>query len=360
MTELIPIEKGGKFEPPKQKPLKKGRTSQLALFTTKPNDANRWPRGYTPERMHAVSEAMPEVMSITNQTERTHLGGASTLERAAKVISRTPWINNSERTTRIGRGEDATAKARLVDILSRSRINPKDLNMVDNITLGPEGSHAAPPHGAAGAFNPDDGSLRILHKSGRIGAAGEHAITHELGHATDPDVYKDINMFDDGWGSELAHNEGVAEGYSTVNYVPHRNSTNVPHFRVYDTVYNADRPELNRLIGGSGLPDRSEYASAYRRGLSTWGVSPDSNTDIATKVVQLYGNDMPHDQRRYIERQTGLHRYVESRTGALSGKQWQQLSLFPDEYPPRGIRTSNNPIPIPSVSTYKENGIKFT
>lgn len=360
MTELIPIEKGGKFEPPKQKPLKKGRTSQLALFTTKPVDAQRWPRGYTPERMRAVSEAMPEVTSITSQHERTHLGGASTLERVAKVLSRNPSISNSESTSRIASGEDATAKARLVDILSRSRINPKDLNMVENITLGPEGSHVAPPHGAAGAFDPDTGSLRILHKSGRTAAAGEHAIIHELGHATDPDVYKDMDMFDPGWDSELAHNEGVAEGYSTVNYVRHRNSANVPHFRVYDTIYNSDRQELNRLIGGSGMPDRSDHASEYRRGLSTWGVSPDSNPDIATKVVQLYGNDMPRDQRRYIERQTGLHRYVESRTGALSGKQWQQLSLFPDEYPARDNRTSNNTIPIPSVSTYKENGIKFT
>lgn len=353
MVELTPIAKGETFEPPKYKPLRGwpwtrgGHWSQLALFTTKPEDSHRYPRGYTPERMHEISDAMPPVTSDVPAGEGTHLGGASGIKRIAKILDRNPSISLSDYNAQLEEGVDATARARLVDIYSRSRINPSDLRNVNSISIGNHNSPRSAVSGA-GEFLVSSRRMRITHDSTRKGR-NDSILLHELGHANDPELTGPVDISDP---AVLARVEGKAEGYSTVNTVFHRNMKNTPVIRTYDTMYHEDYGKigalLNRVLTQS--PDRSKDSSSYKEGLSTFGVSPDSVMDTAEKAI---GGVTTGSSPAIRDLLTSRYNKNVIKNGMLSGPQWEQLSLFPDEYPDYSPSTARQ-IPKYKTSTYKD------
>lgn len=145
----------------------------------KPNDANRWPRGYTPERMSEVRRlpieveaGIPGVDSLTGPAgRRTAFTGPAGARRVLETIARstTPAEEFTHPTTPWGTEKDPDD---LYPLHIRTGVDP--------LLRGRLGA-------AAGTFQPGGHSERgLIHVGphhGQFEEAAAHTLMHEMGHA---------------------------------------------------------------------------------------------------------------------------------------------------------------------------------
>lgn len=160
--------------------------SQLTLFPQpKPTPEHRWPRGYDPERMHAVAATIGEPL-VTHHYSGALPGGDVFVPQS---------IMKAPDTRRRQSGQAARA---ITDVVARSSIPMEDLRDMPLIKVtrirGVAGEYTFPGQREPAYAIADEhlaeaqrrGLLRINPGTENFGRRQvEHAIIHELGHHAD-------------------------------------------------------------------------------------------------------------------------------------------------------------------------------
>lgn len=184
----MPGQPGWVLTPSPAKPLTGQQFQQLEMFHAKPDDAHRWPRGYTPERQREMSRVIPDMGVPVNPGDV--LGPQETVARQAKVRTRMHKSGASDTSDfsvnmRIAGGLSQTGRSRILDTAARSTLEPGHFQNVRSMTMGQAGGPAGPQPGAAADFNIREKRLRV---ASRVMQTPNHlagTLTHEVGHAVD-------------------------------------------------------------------------------------------------------------------------------------------------------------------------------
>ena len=282
-------------KPSNPKPLNGSQFSQGTLFQQpKPTDENRYPRGYTPERQHAVSDAIPlsnvyasvDVPKTKGSAFRSRAEYEPPVERASVLGA--PYRERGNRSMdgemkfRAIDNQQMHARSQFVDLASRSTMPEADIRTAKVFRVDQT------ERGVAGQFHPAGRSVTLYpgaYGDGKHPAAMEESVfTHEIGHSVDR-----ANSTDEVWDKRIrdtpgsgAHPgaspalEGAAEGYSYQHSRQRRTESpvNYSDVRGYQAFHHEPefRKRFKESSGGvhvdtAGLEGRPE--SGYRKGLST-------------------------------------------------------------------------------------------
>lgn len=230
------IAPGNQYFPYTWKPTNKGKPVQGKLFDAqpeKPADEHRWPRGYTPERLHDVigtvghvnvgdpSEVPQDLLNSSRHSWWRFMQARAT-NRARLAAVATPDQNLPKEEFK-QRGHDQALKSwsdrqrnHLIRGIAGTTIPTSDLEKAGGFNIGVEGSEFGPPRGAVGVFikdrgsenRPPDQSRNRIHLAPREALApipdgsGEdydafqtpteysNTIAHEVGHAVSSSLAK--------------------------------------------------------------------------------------------------------------------------------------------------------------------------
>jgi hypothetical protein len=233
---------------PSPKPLNGSQFSQLPLFTMKPDAANRWPRGYTPERLHEVTDAMA-ASSVTSNVATPRPAwrpkppswetGPSTPPKIEPQMFK-PYkefrTKIEDRAGLPGPTDDSELKATnqastqarhaIIDTIARSSIPRSDLFREEQLTKDVGSKERRVPNfhvqdiqGASGTYQrpgwigvPPKGVITVRPEAREH---SEHTVVHEMGHSADyqrdPWAFAERQQNDPRPSPRL---EGFAEGYA--------------------------------------------------------------------------------------------------------------------------------------------------
>lgn len=257
------------YNPPTH--VKPGQThAQGLLFRTNARqfmtDAQRWPRGYTPERQREVEAVLPPMVDERPVSRQRRWN--SRKDRMQSRGQEIPRLENyreedSELSTRT-KATMSLGLARLKDYFKRSTVPPEQMVGLSKVSVfdsyyGPEGTHAlyqkAPK--AIVSFTDRDKPLG--------GEALGHVLMHELGHHVsqfhNPDDYDPSTP--EGRGKE----EAVAENFADTHAVedPRTPQKDIPLSGYEESAYDSPLPGSFRDIADQDPRFGPGFTEGYRQ-----------------------------------------------------------------------------------------------
>lgn len=303
----MPGQPGWVLTPSPAKPLTGQQFQQLEMFHAKPDDAHRWPRGYTPERQREMGRVIPDVGVPSDPIGV--LGPYGTAERQVKVRTRmhkagAPDTSNFPVNMRIAGGLSQIARSRVLDTAARSTMDPSHFKNVRGVSMGTPGEAGGPQPGSSADYNAMSGKMRVATNVVQTPNRLASTLAHEVGHAVDrPNLINPITnhpknehafsyTFEDGiqylgdmhsglvgWkvqddinqgkGVVVANPEleGFAEGFSTVHTRFDNRSKGVSR--------EAKSRPYDHFFGGSS-PAPDSVKLSYMNSMINAGVSPEA------------------------------------------------------------------------------------
>lgn len=209
------------LNPTPAKPLQDGQFQQMQIFHSKPNDTHRWPRGYTPARLHEMDAAVPRLSvghledMFPKQVESgAYVGRRSVVTtRIKKARGYTAPLNEVD--NRIVDGTADHFRHRLVEGLARSTVPAEDLGGLVKIGVGEPGHPFGPNPGAAGTAY----SRREIRLASGLGFHRDNLASvalHEIGHTVDPDLNSPRGGYHTYFTNDQGRYEYLTPGGSTL------------------------------------------------------------------------------------------------------------------------------------------------
>lgn len=273
-------------------------------------DKARWPRGFTPERLHEVGRAVGDVEFRTDQglTHHPSKRYQSTASKASISPSggmsvdpgvEPPLLRSAKRDL----GEGAAA---IRETLARSKVPTSD---IEDVTFS-----VTPDLPYNGLFAPGERRLHFGRDSEDVDFYSRQVIpeeeslrgktvVHEMGHATDPALRNPTSGRNDIlWaGKPLGELEERADDYMVENYVPDRRG------RTYGTMttsYPGRKPAHEapeQYAGYSSWGERSKMAAAEIRGRVD-AAGPEGRIPMTAEQRDYLANDIRPLSRDQFDR----------------------------------------------------------
>lgn len=318
------------------KSLNDAQFSQGTLFAApKPDDANRWPRGYSPARRSMIEDRTRIAVEPDAQ------GGFA------------------PRNPKTGEVLYDYGKRRVVDALARSKVAPADLRMDTRGTIGERTnivvSKPAPPKLGSYTFG-----SRLIEINGRLGSAqheSEQTLMHEVGHRAshlrgtphNASRWQGIQQYDGElrFASAAGAEEAFADNYKADTWVPAKNAPKVARFTASGKLSSSYEDPATWNGGSYGLrgnaaiqahntymASRRDLASQFQR---NWGeqhyqgrlFGRNANQDVTDKEYDYgqhgYYSDVTEDRKLGSETMgRGVPPEADRWHHGPGGDRWQQ------------------------------------